>query len=221
MPISSTTSRTERAHPLRRHARVTRSLAAVAAAFAALATTPAAAQDEDARSKLYAGAGLGVTTFDSDHAGIAYSDTPVGLQLYGGFQARELMALEVELDRYSGIDTGEVLGSGVERLRISAEWSSVTLRGVFSLPLEDVLKRRQKITLFGSIGLSLMKEERSVMELVASREIAATERDDGLAFAAGAVFELPRGLRLRTQMQSIDRSGSSVESIGLAAEFRF
>ena len=186
-----------------------------------LCAAPAAAEGEDAAaSKLYAGVGLTATDFESDHGGIAYGEKVAGLQLYGGYQAKELMAIELALDRYSGIDSGDILGSGVERLRVSAEYSAVMLRGVFSLPLEDVLKRHQKITLFGSVGLAHSTEDRHVTELTTSRETEVSETDDGLALGAGVIFEVSR-LRLRATLQSLDREGPSLNSVGVAAEFRF
>ena len=186
-----------------------------------LCAAPAAAEGEDAAaSKLYAGVGLTATDFESEHGGIAYGEKVAGLQLYGGYQAKELMAIELALDRYSGIDSGDIFGSGVERLRISAEHSAVMLRGVFSLPLEDVLKRHQKITLFGSVGLAHSTEDRHVTKLTASRETEVSETDDGLALGAGVIFEVSR-LRLRATLQSLDREGPSLNSVGVAAEFRF
>ena len=182
---------------------------------------PAAAADKDeGPSKLYAGVGLAATDFEGDHGGIAYGETVAGLQLYGGYQLRELMALELVLDRYSGIDSGDILGSGVQRLNISADHTSVIARGVFSLPLEDVLRRHQKITLFGSIGLAHSTEKRSVTELTTSTETKVSESDDGLALGAGVIFEVSR-MRLRATLQSLDREGPSLNSVGVAAEFRF
>jgi hypothetical protein len=203
--------------------RAIRAAAAGALLSPLLCAAPAAAEGEDAGaspSKLYAGVGLAAMDFESDHGGIAYGETVAGLQLYGGFQARELAAIELALDRYPAIDSGDILGSGVERLRISAEHSSVTLRGVFSLPLEDVLRRHQKLTLFGTVGLAHSTEERSVTELTSSRQTEVSESDDGLALGAGVIFEVSR-VRLRATLQSLDREGPSLDSIGVAAEFRF
>ncbi|HEY3516806.1 MAG TPA: outer membrane beta-barrel protein [Gammaproteobacteria bacterium] len=188
-----------------------------------LCAAPAAAADADedaAASRLYAGVGLAATDFEGAHGGIAYGETVAGLQLYGGFQLRELMAIELGLDRWTGIDSGDVLGSGVERLRISAGYSAVMLRGVFSLPLEDVLRRHQAITLFATAGLARSTEERSVTELTTSRETEVSESDDGLVFGVGVTFDVSR-VRLRAQFQSLDREGPSLDSIGVAAEFRF
>ena len=113
-----------------------------------------------------------------------------------------------------------ILGSGVQRLNISADHTSVIARGVFSLPLEDVLRRHQKITLFGSIGLAHSTEKRSVTELTTSTETKVSENDDGLALGAGVIFEVSR-MRLRATLQSLDREGPSLNSVGVAAEFRF
>ena len=190
-----------------------------------LCAAPAAAADADedagaGASKLYAGVGLGATDFESDHGGITYGETVAGLQLYGGFQVKELMAIELALDRYSGIDSGDILGSGVERLRISADYSSLMLRGVFSLPLEDVLRRHQKITLFATAGLAHSTEDRHVTELTSSRQTQVSESDDGLVLGAGVTFDVSR-VRLRATLQSLDRPGADLNSIGVAAEFRF
>ena len=185
------------------------------------APAAAADADEDAPpSKLYAGVGLAATDYEGDHGGIAYGETVAGLQLYGGFQVKELMAIELALDRYSGIDSGDILGSGVQRLNISADHTAVIARGVFSLPLEDVLRRQQKITLFGSIALAHSTEKRSVTELTTSTETKVSESDDGLALGAGVIFEVSR-MRLRATLQSLDREGPSLNSVGVAAEFRF
>ena len=182
---------------------------------------PAAAEDKDTdASKLYAGVGLAATDFESDHGGVAYGEKVAGLQLYGGYQVRELMGVELALDRYSGIDSGDILGSGVQRLRISADHTSVMVRGVFSLPLEGVLRRQQKITLIGTIGVAHTIEDRSVTELTTSTETEVSETDDGLALGAGVIFEVSR-VRLRATLQSVDREGPSLDSIGVAAEFRF
>ena len=186
-----------------------------------LCAAPAAAEDKDeGPSKLYAGVGLAATDFESDHGGITYGETVAGLQLYGGFQVKELMAIELALDRYSGIDSGDILGSGVERLRISADYSSLMLRGVFSLPLEDVLRRHQKITLFATAGLAHSTEDRHVTELTSSRQTQVSESDDGLVLGAGVTFDVSR-VRLRATLQSLDRPGADLNSLGVAAEFRF
>lgn len=194
-----------------------RSMARVGAVLAVLIATPAEGQDS---SKLYAGVGLAVMDVKSDHGGIAYADTAAGWQLYGGYQASDFVAIELAGERFSAIDPGELLGSGIERLRIAAELRSLTVRGVFSLSLEEVLRRRRKITVFGTLGTARATEERSVTELTTARQSEATEHENGLVIGVGAAFGLPR-VRLRAHLQSLDRAGPSLISAGVAAEFRF
>jgi Outer membrane protein beta-barrel domain len=189
---------------------------AVAALAAAVAGSVAAQES----SKFYAGVGLGLTEFDSDHERIVYGDTPPGWQLYGGWQTLENMAVELAVERLAAIEVDDVLGSGVDRLRISADVSSATLRGVFSLSLEEVLRRHRKISVFGIVGLVRLLEERDVTELRTSRSTSVSERDTALVLGAGATFDFG-SIRLRTYVQSADREGGDLNSLGAAAEFRF
>lgn len=190
--------------------------ALAAAAFA----TQAAGQDVDEPSKLYAGVGLGVGDFQSDHAGIGYSDTAVGWQLYGGLQARKGKAVEIAVERLAGIESGDIRGSGVERLRISAVNSSISVRGVFSLSLQDVLQRQQPISVFGTVGLAQLREQRDVLELTTSRATSVTERDTSLVLGVGVMFDVAR-VRVRTYFQAVDRADGDLYSLGAAAELRF
>jgi len=188
------------------------------ATAALLVSTSTAAQDEPP-GKLYAGAGLAVSDLDSDYAGIGYGDTALGLRVYGGFQMKQWLALEVAFDRHDGIED-EGPGSGLEQLRISADHSAVTLQGTFSLSLQEVLRRRQPITVFGTIGIARSEEQRTVLEVNTSRQTEETEDSTGPVLGVGAMFDLSR-MRLRTYLQSIEDEDSSLRSVGVSAEFRF
>ena len=187
------------------------------AALIAAASGSAAAQES---SKFYAGVGLGLTEFDSDHDRIAYGDTFVGWQLYGGWQTSQNMAVELAAERLAGIEADNVLGSGVDLLQISSDVSSVTARGVFSVSLEEVLRRRRKISVFGIVGMVRLLEERDVTELRTSRSTSVSERETAVVLGAGATFDIGR-VRLRTYVQSADREAGDLNSLGAAAEFRF
>jgi hypothetical protein len=188
------------------------------AAAALIVDAPAAAQDE-APGKLYAGAGLAVTDLDSDYAGIGYGDTALGLRVYGGFQMKQWLAFEVAFDRHDNIED-EGPGSGLEQLRIAADHSSLTLQGTFSLSLQEVLRRRQPITVFGTLGIARSEERRTVLEVTTSRQTEETEHSTGPVLGVGAIFDLSR-VRLRTYVQSLDHGDLSLRSLGVAAEFRF
>ncbi len=205
---------------LRPVARTGATVAAAVALFAGNAANAQQSKRDDEPSKLYAGAGLGSMSFASNHDGVHYGDSGLGLQLYGGWQVRERMAIELGLDRLGGMSSGDVLGSGVQRLRIDADYYAVTLRGMFSLSLEEVLPKRQKITLFATVGAVRSHEQRSVLELNTLQESSATDRDGSMVFGAGVLFDVAR-VRIRTYFQTDDRARGNVDTLGAAAEFRF
>lgn len=196
-----------------------RARAAAAAALALLAAESASAEGS-VPSRLYMGAGLAVSEFESEHGGIGYGTTSLGWQLYGGLQVRDRVGVELALDHLPSIEPGTVLGSGIERLRISAEHSSVTLRGVYSVSLQEVLLRGPRIDVFATIGAARSVEKRSVLELTTAQCTSAAERDTGLVIGAGVTLELER-VRVRTYLQSADRRDGTLDSVGAAVEFRF
>lgn len=189
----------------------------VLSAAAALAVSGASAQDTP--SRFYAGAGVAATDFAGEYSGLGYGDSPLDLHLYGGFEMRPWLALELALDRLGDI-RHEGRGSGLEQLRISADHSSLSLQGTFSLSLQEVLRKRRPITVFATVGISSFDTELSVLELTTSRQTTATDESTGAVLAAGVRFDLAR-VRLRTYLRSIDAGDSSLRSLGAAAEFRF
>ena len=166
------------------------------------------------------GAGLAVAKFESDHSGIGYGVTTLGVQLYGGFEARDRVGAEIALDHLPEIAPGVRLGSGVDRLEISADHSSITLRGVYSVSLQEVLLRGPRIDVFATAGVARSIERRSVLELTTMRRTSVAERHTALVLGAGVTLELER-LRIRTYLQSGGRRDGTLDSVGAAVEFRF
>lgn len=187
----------------------------LAGAVLVAAATPA----QEAASRFYAGAGLAATDFDGDYSGVGYGDSPLAVHLYGGMEMRPWLALELALDRLGDVHH-EGRGSGLEQLRITAEHSSLSLQGTFSLSLQEVLRKRRPITVFGTIGIARSDTELSVFELTTSRQLTATDGSTGAVLAAGVMFDLKR-VRLRTYLRSIDQGDASLRSLGATAEFRF
>jgi hypothetical protein len=189
------------------------------AVFAALALAVGDAPAQEAPSRFYAGAGLAATDFDGVYSGLGYGASPLDLHLYGGFEMQPWLALELALDRLGDI-RHEGRGSGLEQLRISAEHSSLSLQGTFSLSLQEVLRKRRPITVFATVGIASFDTELAVLELTTSRQATATDESTGAVLATGVRFDLAR-VRLRAYLRSIDEGGSSLRSLGAAAEFRF
>jgi hypothetical protein len=182
------------------------------------AAAPAAAQDDGGR--FYLGAGFGVAEFTGIEDGIAYEDSPAGPHLFGGFELRDRVAIELALARLNGIEALDIAGSGVERLSISADYTAVAVRGTFSIALADVIPRWSKWSVFATAGVYSSEEDRRVIRTVSSRTSLSTVDDDGLALGAGAIYALPL-VSLRAHLEWYDSRYSDRWGLAVAAQFRF
>lgn len=191
-------------------------LEVVVAVFAA-AAVPVVAQEND---RFYVGAGLGVTDYASVYEGVAYADTPLGAHLYGGVQLRDRVALELALTSLADIESGDVLGSGIERLRISADYRAIAVKGTFSVALVDVVPRWRKWTVFGTAGGYASEESRHVVELVSSRTSDDVTNDSGLVLGAGAIYGFSR-FSVRASLESFDGRHADHTTVEVAVQLEF
>jgi hypothetical protein len=190
----------------------------VAAALLACCAAPLAAEELDGR--FYFGAGVSMADHSGDQEGIAFDDTPVGATLYGGAQLSERIAIEGSLLSFPRVSSGELLGSGVSRLKVDSELNVVVVRGVFSLYLGDGFPRAARWTLFGTAGGFSSRESRSVAELTTVSASSAKIDDSGVALGAGVLYDLER-LRLRAAFEQRGGRHTDQTAIGVSAEFRF
>jgi hypothetical protein len=193
-------------------------LVLLAAALLACGAAPIAAQED--RGRYYFGGGLAVADHSGEQAGIGIDDTPVGATLYGGAQLRERVAIEAAWSSFSSVSSGDVLGSGVSRLRIDSGLDVLVVRGVFSLYLGDGFPRAARWTLFGTAGGFSSNESRHVAELTTATASDASIGDSGVALGAGAFYDL-KNLRLRVGFEQRGGRHTDQTAIGVAAEFRF
>jgi len=192
-------------------------LGLVASACLGWAALPIAAQEAD---RFYVGAGLGAADYESVYEGVAYADTPLGAHLYGGVQIRDRVAVELALTNLADIESGDILGSGIERLRISADYRAIAFKGMFSVALADVAPRWRKWTVFGTAGGYASEESRHVVELVSAQTSDDVTDDSGLVFGAGAIYRFSR-LSVRAALESFDGRHADHTAIEVAVEFRF
>ena len=178
---------------------------------------PVAAQEAD---RFYLGAGIGVADYESVYEGVAYADTPLGAHLYGGVQLRDRVAVELALTSLADIESGDILGSGIERLRISADYRAIAVKGRFSVALAEVVPRWRKWTVFGTAGAYASEERRHVVELVSSQTSDDVTDDSGLVFGAGAIYGFSR-LSVRASLESFDGRHADHTAIDVAVEFGF
>lgn len=195
-----------------------RSLWLVTIASLTCVAMPLAAQEQ--ADRFYFGAGVGVVDHTARQDGIGYDDAPVGAMVYGGAQLRERIALEASLQPLRGINSGDVLGSGVSRLRIGSDIDVFVLRAVLSLPLGDAFPKAARWTVFATAGGFDLKDTRTVAELNSGTTTSTTVDDSGTAIGAGALYDLPR-LRLRAAVEQRNGRDTEQTAIGVTAEFRF
>jgi hypothetical protein len=189
----------------------------IAAAFLGSVALAVGAQEG---GKLYVGAGLGLADYHGGYEGVSYGDTPLGARLYGGVQLRDRAAVELALASFADVRSGDILGSGVERLRISADYQAIVVRGMFRLALLDLVPRWRKWTVFGTAGGFASEESRHVVELVSSQARDDVTDDSGLAIGAGAIYGFPR-VSLRTSVEWFNGGHADHSTVEVAAEFRF
>jgi len=194
-----------------------RSAAVLVVAVLMATAAPSGAQESE---RFYVGAGLGVLDYRGDFEGIGYSESPPLLRLYGGWQVRERTAVEVAVGQAAGFSTGEIRGSGLERLDIAADYRSVAVRGVFSVALRDVVPKWQRLTLFGTVGGFSASEKRQVDQLVAGQVRADVAKDSGITLGAGVLYRLSK-LNLRASFEQLDGRDANQSALEIGTEFRF
>jgi hypothetical protein len=182
-----------------------------------LAAYPSIAQETD---KAYVGAGLSVGEYAGEHAGIRYDDSPVGALLYGGVRVRDNLGIEVAVSRLLDIESGEIPGSGVERLEIAADYNVIAIKAMYRVSLSEVLTRPTRLTVFGSAGGYASREERNVTQLATARTTSVSEDDAGLVLGVGSIYRISR-VSLRAYADWFDSRHSARWSLGVAAEVRF
>jgi hypothetical protein len=182
------------------------------------AAGPAGAQDNDGR--FYVGAGFGVAEFAGIEDRIEFEGSPAGPHVFGGFELRDRVAIELALARLNGIEALDIAGSGVERLSISADYTAVAVRGAFGIALADVIPRWSKWSVFATAGAYSSREDRQVIRAVSSRTSMSTVDDDGLALGVGATYALPL-VSLRTHIEWYDSRYADRWGLAIAAQFRF
>jgi hypothetical protein len=193
--------------------------AALALLLLGVTALPAAAQEDDRR--FYAGAALGIADYEGGYEGLTYDDAPLALQAYGGYRVGERWSVELGFQRVGDIETGEIAGSGTDRLEISEQFDMAIVRALLSVPLSDLLGWRRKFSLFGTVGYHVSDARRVVLELESLVEDSQTREEYGLVLGAGVRYELGK-VELRGYVEWLDL-GDMAETwtTGVGVELRF
>lgn len=142
----------------------------------------------DPNTRVYVGAGIGVTFFDinSDKRGSqATSDEPPAWKLFAGYRATDLISIEASFGSLGGIDETFPNGSTEDNYKVLA------LNGVISLPTSG------RVRPFAKAGLNLWKTDKSITGMVQSTD----DSGYGMQVGAGADFAITQKLALRGEWE--------------------
>ncbi len=191
-------------------------LALLLAAAAAYGQEP-----EPAMRGFYAGIGAAGLSHDDRYQGAPYSDASTGLNAYAGLNLSQYLGVELAVQRFGALDSGEFWGSGTDHLRITGTLQAVSARAVAVAPISDLLHWRRHFDLLGSMGYGEVKLQREILDVESGRRTAAPERKSGTTLGTGVVYRLPR-FDLRGDLDWLATNHERpAEYLGVGVQFKF
>lgn len=186
----------------------------------AIGILPAVAQEQQ-HGHLYAGVGVGSLNYESYYNGVTFGDRSTGMDVYGGYRLRGILAIELALERFDHLDAHDIAGSGTERLNVSGELDAATIRAVAMIPVSDYFHWRRHLELLAAMGYGQTKLQRNVVELGYGPLDPLPERRRGTTLGMGVLYGL-RKINLRGYFERLDTNHDrSPTALDLAVEFRF
>lgn len=194
------------------------SIAAWVLSFVVLAQDARSPGDEP---RLYAGVGAADLELAAAHAGTRIRDSSLGLGVHGGFKLRERLAIEVSYGSADAVELDDVWGSGTTRFDVASDWSTLAVRAVGELSLQEWLRWRRNWRLYGALG----GYESRVTHRVTTRGTSVTERvrDDeaGLMLGTGVLYAVgPVDLRAYVEWYGV-LDELEARATGVAVQWRF
>jgi hypothetical protein len=175
----------------------------------------------DWSDRLYAGAGLGLADYKGAFEGVSYNDRPFSLQAFGGYRISDRWSMELAYARSDDIESGEIAGSGVERLDIDAQLETKIVRALLTLPLSEALGWQKNVRVFGTIGYHDSESRSEIAELGSGEKRTDRQNDSGLAFGGGILYGIGK-IDLRGYVEWLDRDTvDDAWSGGVAVEYGF
>jgi OOP family OmpA-OmpF porin len=134
----------------------------------------------------YIGVSAGIMNIEDDSAGTGFSDTPISLKVFGGYEFNENIALDVAYFGTVQDAEDDMFGIPVE---ISLD--GFTVRAVGAYPTSD------NFSILGSVGYWDGDAEASVLG------ISATAGEDGLTLGVGGKYRL-ESMSIRGEFEWFD-----------------
>ncbi|HEY8519699.1 MAG TPA: outer membrane beta-barrel protein [Gammaproteobacteria bacterium] len=170
----------------------------------------------------YAGLGVATTPYEHRYGGIVYdASRPLGWQAYAGYRLSDRLAVEAAYQRFPGIESGEIAGSGLDRLSISGDLEAITVRGRLGVSLAELLGWRREIEVFATAGYRRSDLDLDVAELRSGTATKVSEDGAALALGVGASYRIGR-LHLRgfAECADLEPLRSDWDAV-IAVEIRF
>lgn len=170
--------------------------------------------------RFYGGAAVGSLAFDDRYGGLRFSDSSLGLSLFGGVYVKERLAIEVSYDSFDAIRLRDVAGSGTLRFDVDTHRRTQAVSVLREVSMRDILGWKRDWRVFGSAGFYKSELRRSVSPAAAA---TAPLNDDvtGLVLGAGVLYRVG-GLDLRGYVResgATDRREGG--EVGLGVQRRF
>lgn len=183
-----------------------------------LSVLPAGAQQA---GRLYVGAELGLAAYRDGYAGVTYEDRPLAMQGFAGYRLDDRWSVELAYERLSGIESGQVAGSGTERLDIGSRLDTAAVRAILTVPLSELLRCRKRIAIFGAAGYHSSEARSDVLELGSQARTRITTQESGPTVGGGVLYGLGK-IDLRGYAEWLQRDGTSKTwTTGVAFQYRF
>ena len=164
-------------------------LSATICCCAAPALAAETAKDEVSSHRFYAGVTLGNLEFHDSYAGVGFSDTSVGLGVFGGAYLKDRLSLELSYDSFTAIDLHDLAGSGVSRFDVNTDRRTAALSVVREVSMRDIFEWRRDWRFFGMAGVYRSSIVRSASVLGAADSVSG-DRITGALLGGGVLDRL-------------------------------
>jgi hypothetical protein len=156
-------------------------------------TAPASAAEtpkkDESAHRFYAGVTLGNLEFHDSYGGVGFSDTSVGLGVFGGVYLKDRLSLELSYDSLTAIDLHDLAGSGVSRFDVNTQRHTAAFSVVREVSMRDLFEWRRDWRFFGMAGVYRSSIVRTVSVLGAG-EATSDDRITGALLGGGVLYQL-------------------------------
>jgi hypothetical protein len=147
-------------------------------------------KDAEPPHRFYAGVTLGSLDFHDSYGGVHFSDTSVGLGVFGGAYLKEHLSLELSYDSFAAIDLHDLAGSGVTHFDVQSRRRTFALSVVREVSMHDIFEWRRDWRVFGMAGVYRSSFARSITVLDTGERSSADEGISGALVGAGVLYKV-------------------------------